>query len=68
VLIGRGQGKGTLKSATAINVRHILCEKHSKAIEALQRIQVRYRSANGSHHRDYLSMCDLFLVVVPSGR
>jgi hypothetical protein len=34
------QGKG-MKAATAVNVRHILCEKHSKATEALQRIQVR---------------------------
>ncbi|OBZ67739.1 Peptidyl-prolyl cis-trans isomerase NIMA-interacting 4 [Grifola frondosa] len=32
-------GKGGLKPATAINVRHILCEKHSKATEALQKIQ-----------------------------
>ncbi|KAI4520581.1 FKBP-like protein [Schizophyllum commune Loenen D] len=31
-------GKG-LKAATAVNVRHILCEKHSKATEALQKIQ-----------------------------
>lgn len=36
------QGKGGLKAATAVNVRHVLCEKHSKAMEALQRIQVRY--------------------------
>jgi len=28
-----------LKAATAVNVRHILCEKHSKATEALQKIQ-----------------------------
>jgi len=28
-----------LKPATAINVRHILCEKHSRASEALQKIQ-----------------------------
>ena len=44
MLIGREpwQGKGGLKAATAVNVRHILCEKHSKATEALQRIQVRY--------------------------
>ena len=35
------QGKGGLKAATAVNVRHILCEKHSKTMEALQRIQVR---------------------------
>jgi NIMA-interacting peptidyl-prolyl cis-trans isomerase 4 len=34
------QGKGGLKAATAINVRHILCEKHSKATEALEKIQV----------------------------
>jgi NIMA-interacting peptidyl-prolyl cis-trans isomerase 4 len=33
------KGKGTLKAATAVNVRHILCEKHSKATEALQKIQ-----------------------------
>jgi len=33
------QGKGGLKPATAINVRHILCEKHSKVTEALQKIQ-----------------------------
>ncbi|KAF8889677.1 hypothetical protein BD779DRAFT_1520422 [Infundibulicybe gibba] len=34
-----GKGKGGLKPATAINVRHILCEKHSKATEALQKLQ-----------------------------
>ena len=32
-------GSGKLKAATAVNVRHILCEKHSKATEALQKIQ-----------------------------
>ncbi|KAF8637844.1 hypothetical protein AX17_002470 [Amanita inopinata Kibby_2008] len=35
----KSKGKG-LKAATAINVRHVLCEKHSKATEALQKIQV----------------------------
>jgi len=35
----KSKGKGGLKPATAINVRHILCEKHSKATEALQKIQ-----------------------------
>ncbi|KAG5643642.1 Peptidyl-prolyl cis-trans isomerase pin4 [Asterophora parasitica] len=35
---GKG-GKGDLKAATAVNVRHILCEKHSKATEALAKIQ-----------------------------
>jgi len=35
----QGKGKGALKAATAVNVRHILCEKHSKATEALQKIQ-----------------------------
>jgi len=47
----KGKGKGTgedgedksatkgLKAATAVNVRHILCEKHSKATEALAKIQ-----------------------------
>ncbi|KAF8260840.1 hypothetical protein EI94DRAFT_1780380 [Lactarius quietus] len=38
-----GKGKGGLKAATAVNVRHILCEKHSKATEALQRIQAGER-------------------------
>ncbi|KAJ3822588.1 hypothetical protein EV361DRAFT_159506 [Lentinula raphanica] len=33
------KGKSGLKAATAVNVRHILCEKHSKATEALQKIQ-----------------------------
>ena len=33
------KGKGGLKAATAVNVRHILCEKHSRASEALQKIQ-----------------------------
>ncbi|KAF8348739.1 FKBP-like protein [Amanita rubescens] len=33
------QSKGKLKPATAVNVRHILCEKHSKVTEALQKIQ-----------------------------
>ncbi|KAJ7634756.1 hypothetical protein FB45DRAFT_473480 [Roridomyces roridus] len=31
--------KGGLKAATAVNVRHILCEKHSRATEALEKIQ-----------------------------
>ncbi|PAV15268.1 FKBP [Pyrrhoderma noxium] len=31
--------KSSLKPATAINVRHILCEKHSRAMEALEQIQ-----------------------------
>ncbi|RDX43114.1 FKBP-like protein [Lentinus brumalis] len=35
---GKGKG-GALKAATAVNVRHILCEKQSKALEALQKIQ-----------------------------
>jgi len=35
---GKNNG-GTLKAATAVNVRHILCEKHSKATEALQKLQ-----------------------------
>jgi len=38
-----GKGKGGLKAATAVNVRHILCEKHSKVTEALQRIQAGER-------------------------
>ncbi|CAG8538468.1 3339_t:CDS:2, partial [Ambispora leptoticha] len=29
---------GKLKAANSIKVRHILCEKHSKAMEALQKI------------------------------
>ncbi|PBK80232.1 FKBP-like protein [Armillaria gallica] len=33
------KGKSALKAATAVNVRHILCEKHSKATEALAKIQ-----------------------------
>jgi len=33
------RGKGALKAATAVNVRHILCEKHGKATEALEKIQ-----------------------------
>ncbi|KAH9941819.1 FKBP-like protein [Epithele typhae] len=36
---GDSKGKGGLKAATAVNVRHILCEKHSRASEALQKIQ-----------------------------
>lgn len=40
--IGDWQGKGGgMKAATSVNVRHILCEKQSKALEALQKIQVR---------------------------
>ncbi|KAJ1993569.1 Peptidyl-prolyl cis-trans isomerase pin4 [Dimargaris cristalligena] len=34
-------GKPTkLKAATSVKVRHILCEKHSRAMEALQKIKV----------------------------
>ncbi|KAH8113808.1 FKBP-like protein [Phellopilus nigrolimitatus] len=32
------KGKGGLKPATAINVRHILCEKQSRALEALAQL------------------------------
>ncbi|KAJ5106550.1 peptidyl-prolyl cis-trans isomerase [Penicillium angulare] len=35
---GKG-GKGALKAATSINVRHILCEKHSKKEEALEKLR-----------------------------
>lgn len=31
--------KSKLKAATSINVRHILCEKHSKKEEALEKIK-----------------------------
>jgi peptidyl-prolyl cis-trans isomerase NIMA-interacting 4 len=40
---GAGKGdsskSGKLKPATSINVRHILCEKHSKKEEALQKLR-----------------------------
>ncbi|KAF2798119.1 peptidyl-prolyl cis-trans isomerase [Melanomma pulvis-pyrius CBS 109.77] len=41
---GAGKSKGgssssKLKPATAINVRHILCEKHGKKEEALQKLR-----------------------------
>lgn len=32
-------GAGKLKAATSINVRHILCEKHSKKEEALSKLR-----------------------------
>ncbi|KAH7096999.1 FKBP-like protein [Auriculariales sp. MPI-PUGE-AT-0066] len=36
----KGKGKsGELKAATAVNVRHILCEKQSRALEALEKLQ-----------------------------
>ncbi|OSD05228.1 FKBP-like protein [Trametes coccinea BRFM310] len=35
----KGKGGDKLKPATSVNVRHILCEKQSKALEALQKIQ-----------------------------
>ncbi|KAH7070450.1 peptidyl-prolyl cis-trans isomerase pin4 [Paraphoma chrysanthemicola] len=34
-----GGGSSKLKPATSINVRHILCEKHSKKEEALEKIR-----------------------------
>lgn len=51
------QGKSELKAATAVNVRHILCEKQSRALEALEKIQVRIRctcsrySHSDTYHR-----------------
>ncbi|KAF3919719.1 hypothetical protein ABW20_dc0106957 [Dactylellina cionopaga] len=33
-----GKGGGKLKPANSINVRHILCEKHSKALEAIEKL------------------------------
>ncbi|KAJ5227227.1 peptidyl-prolyl cis-trans isomerase pin4 [Penicillium citrinum] len=35
----KSKGKGGLKAATSINVRHILCEKHSKKEEALEKLR-----------------------------
>ena len=34
------KGGSKQKGAQSINVRHILCEKQSRALEALQKIQV----------------------------
>ena len=34
-----GDAKGKLKPATSINVRHILCEKHGKKEEALEKLR-----------------------------
>ncbi|MCJ1442138.1 MAG: hypothetical protein MMC23_002631 [Stictis urceolatum] len=36
---GSSKGDGKLKAATSINVRHILCEKHSKKEEAMTKIR-----------------------------
>ena len=36
---GKSAGGGKLKPATSINVRHILCEKHSRKEEALTKIR-----------------------------
>jgi peptidyl-prolyl cis-trans isomerase NIMA-interacting 4 len=36
---GKDSGSGKLKPATSINVRHILCEKHSKKEEALAKLR-----------------------------
>lgn len=36
---GASDGPAKLKAANAINVRHILCEKHARATEALEKLQ-----------------------------
>lgn len=36
---GGGKGGGEVKGAQSINVRHILCEKHSKKEEALAKLR-----------------------------
>jgi NIMA-interacting peptidyl-prolyl cis-trans isomerase 4 len=36
-------GPAKLKPATSINVRHILCEKHSKKEEALARLRQEHK-------------------------
>ncbi|KAJ1729456.1 hypothetical protein H4S06_003635 [Coemansia sp. BCRC 34490] len=36
---GSNNSKGKLKPATAVHVRHILCEKQSKAIDALGKLR-----------------------------
>jgi NIMA-interacting peptidyl-prolyl cis-trans isomerase 4 len=35
----KADNKSKLKPATSINVRHILCEKHSKKEEALEKLR-----------------------------
>lgn len=49
------QVKGALKPATAVNVRHILCEKYTKAMEALSKLQVR--STIQRRLSDVLKLC-----------
>jgi NIMA-interacting peptidyl-prolyl cis-trans isomerase 4 len=36
---GSSKDKSKLKAANSINVRHILCEKHSKKEEALEKLR-----------------------------
>lgn len=52
-IITLSQGGG-LKPATAINVRHILCEKQSRALEALGKIQVGVSSSPCGQRTDVL--------------
>ncbi|KAG8792654.1 hypothetical protein FRC16_011312 [Serendipita sp. 398] len=40
---GSGGSSSKLKAANAVNVRHILCEKHARATEALEKIQAGER-------------------------
>ncbi|PPQ81502.1 hypothetical protein CVT26_011645 [Gymnopilus dilepis] len=54
--------KGGLKPATAVNVRHILCEKHSKATEALQKIQV------GASQCSIMALCSSWILFMQEGQ
>ncbi|EGD77359.1 parvulin-type peptidyl-prolyl cis-trans isomerase [Salpingoeca rosetta] len=44
----KGKGSGGKKGAgTNVEVRHILCEKHSKAMQALEQLRQAYKPADG---------------------
>ena len=50
VMLSYLEGDDRLKPATSVKVRHILCEKQSKALEALQLIRQGVSFATVSAH------------------
>ncbi|XP_011311352.1 peptidyl-prolyl cis-trans isomerase NIMA-interacting 4 isoform X1 [Fopius arisanus] len=51
---GKGEGKAEKKGGTAVKVRHILCEKQSKILEAMEKLKAgqKFNEVAASYSED----------------
>lgn len=54
-----GSDSGKLTPATAVKVRHILCEKHAKVMEAMTKLQegISFNKVTQNHLCSHYAYC-----------